>query len=87
LRGVVLLLFILQLASAVYKVGVESGRHQAVILENEVKAKAAPNDQKVLVELNSGTKVDLLAIRDGFAHIRLANGVPAFVPEESLAEI
>lgn len=87
LRGVVVTLFVLQLASAGEKIWAEKNLREGVILTDAVSAKASPTSEEVLVEINSGTKVDLLDSRNGFAHIRLPNGIPAYIPDTDIAEI
>ncbi|MBW7937422.1 MAG: hypothetical protein H3C63_00820, partial [Candidatus Omnitrophica bacterium] len=66
---------------------VEEPIREGVILADAVSATASPKSDKTLVELNSGTRVRILDIRDGYAHIRLPDGVPGFIPEEKIGEI
>lgn len=87
LKGVFLILFVLQIVSAGVKIWVEQPIREGVILEDSVSVAAAPKSEKQLVELNSGTTVRILDIRDGYAHIRLSDGVPGFIEEEKIGEI
>lgn len=87
LRGVVVVLFLLQVASAGAKVWEERNVRVGVILSDDVQAKAAPQAEETLIELNSGTKVGILDTRSGYAHIRLPDGVPAFIPRNEIGEI
>jgi len=87
LRGVVVVLFLLQVASAGVKVWEERNVKEGVILSDGVHAKASPKAEETLIELNSGTKVEILDSRSGYAHIRLPDGVPAFIPKTEIGEI
>lgn len=87
LKGIILTLFLLQIISAGVKIWVEEPIREGVILADAVSATASPKSDKTLVELNSGTRVRILDIRDGYAHIRLPDGVPGFIPEEKIGEI
>jgi tetratricopeptide (TPR) repeat protein len=86
-KGAVWVLFLLQVASAGVKIWVEGNYREGVILADSVKATASPSSSKELLEINSGTKVEILEIRNGYAHIRLPDGVPAFIPEETIGEV
>jgi len=86
-RGVLVTLFVLQVFSAGVKVWQRENIHEGVILKDSVEAKSSPTASDVLVEINSGTKVRLLRVRNGFAYIRLPNGIPAYIPETDVAEI
>lgn len=87
LRGVVLVLLLLQVVSTGFKVWVEEPQREGVILIDSVNATSAPNSDQQLLELNSGTRVQILDIRNGYAHIRLPNGVPAFIHDEDIGEV
>lgn len=87
LRGAVWLLFVLQLGSAGFKLWAEENLRYGVVLEDSVKATAAPASEEQLLELNSGTRVRLETIRNGYAQIRLPNGVPAFIKEGQIGVI
>ncbi len=87
LRGVVFVLLFLQVISTGFKIWVEEPQREGVILTDSVNATAAPNSDQQLLELNSGTCVQILDIRNGYAHIRLPNGVPAFIHEEDIGEV
>ncbi len=87
LRGVVVVLFLLQVVSTGFKIWVEEPQREGVILTDSVSATAAPNSDQPLLELNSGTQVQILDLRNGYAHIRLPNGVPAFIHEEDIGEV
>ncbi len=87
LQGALTVLLLLQIASAGFKLWSDENIREGVILENSVKAAASPGAEEELLELNAGTKVRVLDIRNGYAHIRLPNGIPAFVPEESIGEV
>lgn len=87
LRGVVVVLLLLQMVSTGFKIWVEEPEREGVILTDSVHATAAPNSDKDLLELNSGTCVKILDIRNGYAHIRLPNGIPAYIHEEDIGEI
>jgi len=86
-RGAVVLLFVLQLISAVYKIEVETKQREGVILIDSVRATASPGAEELLAEVNAGTKVEILDIRNGYAHIRLPTGTPAFVQEDEIGEV
>ncbi|MCG3196891.1 MAG: tetratricopeptide repeat protein [Candidatus Omnitrophica bacterium] len=87
LQGALVTLLLLQVASAGFKLWSDKNLRDGIILENSVKAGASPGAEEELLELNAGTKVRILDIRNGYAHIRLPNGIPAFVPEESIGEV
>jgi hypothetical protein len=87
LRGVVFVLLLLQVVSTGFKVWIEEPQREGVILTDSVNATSAPNSDQQLLELNSGTRVQILDIRNGYAHIRLPNGVPAFIHDEDIGEV
>jgi tetratricopeptide (TPR) repeat protein len=87
LRGALVVLLLLQVASAGTKVWVRGHYREGVILNDATKASASPTSEEQLFELNSGTKVEILAIRNGFAHIRLPSGIPAFISQDRIGEV
>lgn len=87
LRGALVVLLLLQVASAGTKIWVREHYREGIILTDATKASASPTSDEQLFELNSGTKVEILAIRNGFAHIRLPSGIPAFVPADRIGEV
>ena len=87
LRGVVFVLLFLQIISTGFKIWIEEPRREGVILVDSVNATSAPNSEEQLLELNSGTRVEIIDIRNGYAHIRLPDGVPAFIRDEEIGEV
>ncbi|MCA9412613.1 MAG: tetratricopeptide repeat protein [Candidatus Omnitrophica bacterium] len=86
LQGAIVILFVLQLFSAGFKVWDEDRTREAIVLQDSVKATASPGSNETLYELNSGTKVVLRETRDGYSRIEW-NHVPAFVEEDVVGEI
>jgi len=87
IQGTIVTLFVLQILSAGAKVWEKNHFREGIILNDAVQAKAAPTANEVLAEVNSGTKVAILDARNGFAHIRLPNGIPAYILEGDVGEI
>lgn len=86
LQGAITVLFVLQAASAGFKIWDEDRVREGIILEDSVKATASPGSAEALYELNSGTKVTLLETRDGYSRISW-NDTPGFIPEGTLGKI
>ncbi len=87
LRGVVFVLLFLQIISSGCKIWIEEPRREGVILVDSVNATSSPSSEEQLLELNSGTRVQIIDIRNGYAHIRLPNGVPAFIRDQDIGEV
>lgn len=86
-RGMLIVLVLVQTVAGITQIWYQHNDRLAVVLEDRVKARPAPESEEVLFEVNSGTRLELLAKRDGYAHIKLPSGVPAFVPAETVAPV